>query len=655
MVTSPADSLREPSDMTQAYRTQPEFLLKSDNPDATITSDFKGMPSGFAHNLPEGVARAIEVSHYQSAEDAWKDIPKHKELFLGDTMLATITIDDFGNPGIKTRQEFAIRHPNTIRSLLPSSGHPRYQSAEPCHLTDDYILDMFFSSVEQGVEWSWTIVKPTFDDEVGMYLVFCPSHMALYMAAAVDKLGTCVDPHEFSEQNRFNPTVIHVAMPWLSDQEFRGVHTILIGTGHRRQLIVNGGIYDGGTKKPVTFNVHNRRLPRRSSRICTHMAVGQMLNGRRGAWGNTTAAGKSENITNEDTLPKPFTLVFDGMGEEVVEVDLSPDGSLRRPEYLTEEKRLAISDDISVLVAGWDGVYAGEAEAVTFYRTDLSTQPGDLPYIDACAAGEVEGRIYWYNHGMNEEGTRFLPWSHETLTGPTRNPRVSFPVASNKEVIPSGPDNMQKVDFLAVAIPVPDLPDGFHIPPLVKVSVRQYFTHCLHGARKNKGNPALGALGEGAWMFEGYLGKMGFTLDSTANCLARDFKFWESLPDDLPCFLVFNYGSSSFRYSGTLFARALLESWWDEVMAAPLIDLPGTFSGGVPDLATFLPDGAVSPALWDPRLRDQAQLEKSCRMLDSFVFRAANSLLREKGLHEHAEQVINTICRRYIEGLSRKP
>lgn len=630
---------------------KPEFLLRTNNPDAEITSPYKGYPENFVHGLSEGIDRAIRVSNYQSIEHTWADIGKHQEFYLGEKLIMTARLDEFGNPGVITDPKFAIRHPDTIRSLLPSSGHPRFQKAEPCHLTDQDILEMFFSAHDQGMPWSWTIVKPKFGEIVGDYLVFCPSHMAIYFSAAIDKLGKCVNPARYGKHKPFNPKLIHVAMPWLTDQEFGGVHTILVGTGRKRQSVINGGVYDGGTKKPVTFNVHNRELPLNSNMITTHMAIGEMLNGRRIAIGNTTAAGKSEIVTDTVTFPRAHRLSIVRPNGKKFEIDLSLESALIRHDRLSRERRRMISDDISALVARLDGVYGAEIENSTFYRDDLAKGPGDLPFIDDCCNGKVPGRIYHYNMGMNPQRTRFQAWSPCTLDPEktTSNNRTSFLVESNPDMIPSGPDEMQKIDALVVAIPVPKLENGFHLPPFVRVSTDDFFAHCLHGRRANKGNPALGALGGGAWAAEGYLGKMGFTLDSAAQCLTRDFKFWQALRKNTPCFLIFNEAHQEFKYSGTMLFRAIYENWYDELLSARIIRLPGTFCSGIPDLS-FLPEGALDRELWDPTTYDQPSLESDCRALDSFVYYALNSLMSEAGLSEDTSMVISDMARKYIQG-----
>ena len=630
-----------------------KYLLKTDNPEAEVTSPYIGVPEGFKSNLKSGILKALENSHYQNIDHIWKDIRKHREIYLGGKLAMKVRIDEFGNPGVNTRPEFAIRHPDTIRSILPSSGHPRYQGAEPSHLTDRDILDMWFDACEKGMNWSYTIVRPKFGDYVGDYLVFCPSHLAAYFAAAVDKLGKCVDPQEYVDSGKvFSTDSVHLAMPWISDQEFGGTHTILVGTGRKRQTVVNGGFYDGGTKKPVTFNIHNRKLPDNSNLICAHMAIGELLNGKRIAVGNTTAAGKSEIVTCTSTLPRSHKISIVRPSGQKFEIDLTPGGQIVRNFTESESIRKLISDDITALLARREGVFGAEIENSTFYRNDLSKKKGDLPFIDDCADGKVKGRVYWYNHGMNEEETRFLPWVSETLDPEyvTSNNRASFLVEKNPNVIPSGPDAMQRVDALAIAIPVPKLESGFSLPPFVMVNTEDFFAHCLHGRRANKGNPALGQLGRGDWHSEGYMGKMGFTLDSPQQCIARDFKFWQGLlHKQTPCLLIFNEAHQEFKYSSTMLVRALLENWYDEMLSATKIKLPGTFCGWMPDMS-FLPESALDSQLWDPRTYDKASLDTDCRTLDNFVYQALNVLMKSRIGIEVADQLIGDLGRRYIDG-----
>jgi hypothetical protein len=632
------------------------FLLRSSNPGAEINSPFKGLPEWFkadCHRLNEGgLVNAVKAAYYQNAEMAFGDAPKHPEIYLGDRLFLTVNIDEFGNPGVQTWPEYAIRQGSTVRALLTANGYPRHQAAPPCHITEECIMDIYLGAIEQGVPFSWTVVRPKFGkSRAGDILFFWPSHMPAYGAAAADKLGTCVDLKVYTSKRPLEPKVIHVAMPWLSEQEFHGVHAIAVGSGRKRLLVVNGGPYDGGTKKPITFQFNDRELPRNSLFTVQHWAITKLTSGRSISIGNTTAAGKSEGSSDEGALKTPGLITWSGESWKA---------SARVSRKLVEGKipgRQIVSDDITAVTVDFNGRPVGvELEPVHFYRTDLYTNDEPIKFIQDCAEGRVSGRIYWYNTGYNATTHRFEPHRHEMLNTENKctNPRCSYPVTSieMEDLIHTSPDKPASVDYLMVSIPAPAIQTGWHMPTILRLTTKEFFAQCLHGARANKGNPALGAVGQGNWAFEGFVGKSGFSLDTEAEMLSRDLKFWQSLNRETPCFMVFNGysmgGKQEFKYSGTFLLRYLLENWHEQMLNAPLIDIPGVYTGGVPDLRTFLPaDEQIDERLWNPELLDSDALCRDALEFDHFAYLAANQILGQTGLSEEAKLILGDLMREF--------
>ncbi len=632
-------------------RIPKECILGTDNPGATISSPFMGLPENMlvpgSHQVSDLVA-AINAAHYQNAEMAFSDIPNHSRIYLGSRLFMMVHVDEFGNAGVQTWEEYAIRHGSTVKALHTARQYPRHQAADPCHLSEECIMEIYFDAISQGVPFSWSVVRPKFGNRMaGDILFFWPSYLAVYGAAAMDKLGSCVDLSSYSCENPFEPKVIHVAMPWLSEQEFGGIHTIAVGAGRKRLLVVNGGPYDGGTKKPITFQFNDRVLPRTSPYIVLHWAMTELQNGKTIAIGNTTAAGKSEGSADERSLRTPSGLLWESNGWSASAMIIGE----------SEESRKVISDDITAATVDHKGTPKGvELEPVHFYRTDLHTEKEPIPFIQQCANGEVEGRIYWYNTGFNPETRRFEPYRHEMLGTDKRgtNSRCSYHVnsISSGQFVNTEPDNPARIDYLIVSIPAPKKPEGWHMPTILRLSTTEFFVQCLHGARANKGNPALGAVGDGYWAFEGYAGKSGFSLDTEAEMLSRDLKFWQSLNEDTPCFMVFNGhsmgASQEYKYSGTFLLRYFLENWNEEFLGAPLIPIPGVFTGGVPDISSFLPsDMEIDKRTWDPRILDQNFLKRDALGFDFFAYLAMNKILGQTGASSDAKMLLYDLMREF--------
>ena len=633
-------------------------VLRSSNPDAVVTSPHKGLPAFFntrCHTLDsDGLHDAVKAANYQTAEMAFSDVTKHPEIYLGDRLFLTVDVDEFGNPGVQTWPEYAIRHNSTVKALLTTNGYPRHQAAQPCHLTEECIMDFYFSAIAQGVPFSWTVIRPKFEQS-GDILFFWPSHMPAYGAAAADKLGTCVDLSEYTPDRPFSPKVIHVAMPWLSEQEFGGVHAICVGSGRKRMLVVNGGPYDGGTKKPITFQLNDRELPKNSMFVVMHWAITMLVNAICIAIGNTTAAGKSEGSSPEEELEDPglLTWIGDGWSATVNVMRKLVDGIL--------PGRKIVSDDITAVSTDLKGLPVGaEVEPVHFYRIDLYMLDKPLEFIKRCAEGKVKGRIYYYNVGFNKETRRFEPHRHEMLGSNAKctNSRVSYGVdaIAEKDFVPTAPDHAVRIDCLVISVPAPAIPEGWHMPTILRLTTEECLAQFLHGARANKGNPALGAVGNGYWAFEGYAGKSGFSLDTEAEQFARDLKFWQSLSPKTPCFLVFNGHSmgakQKFKYSGTYLLRFLLENWYQQFLNAPLLKVPGVFTGGVPDLRTFLStEEMIDPRVWNPEVLDQAALRRDADTFDFFACDAANRIMGQTGLTEDARMLLGDLVRKFTLGL----
>ncbi len=633
-------------------------LLLSSSPCASVSSPHFGLPVNFdtkCHTLDsDGLISAVEVASYQTAAMAFNDVSKHRELYLGDRLFLKVYVDEFDNPGVQTWPEYAIRHSSTVRALLTTNGRPRHQAASPCHLSEEDIMEFYFAAIAQGVPFSWTVVRPKFST-CGDILFFWPSHMPVYGAAAADKLGDCVDLNVYTPDSPLSPKVIHVAMPWLSEQEFDGVHAICVGSGHKRLLVVNGGPYDGGTKKPITFQFSDRELPKNSPYIVMHWAITMLTNGLCIAIGNTTAAGKSEGSSPESELPTP------GLLKWISEKWEATFSVTRKAVEGVIPVRKIVSDDISAISTNLKGFPVGvENEPAHFYRTNLYRTDRPLHFIKMCAEGRVPGRIYWYNTGFDTELNRFAPERHEMLNSDEvcTNPRCSYSVSAipEEDFIETTPENPQKIDALIISVPAPTIPNGWNMPTILRLTTEEFLVQCLHGARANKGNPALGAVGNGNWAFEGYAGKAGFSLDTEAEQLSRDLKFWQKLSKKTPCFLVFNGNSAGaeqeFKYSGTFLLRYLLENWHDELLAAPLLEIPGVFTGGVPDLRSFLDEESmIDQRIWNPKELSPVLLKRDAEMFDFFALDAANRILGQAGLSEDAKSVLVEFVKNFTKGL----
>lgn len=632
----------------------PQFRLRTDNPNAPITSQFVGLPNGFCHTIKDsGVLETLSRAHYQTPAEAYFDCAYHRQLFLGDKLHVELRVDRFFQPGMVTLDEYSIRRPGTVRALVPSDSFPRPQAAPPCQLRDCDISNQVLAAIELGIPYSWSAVRHKLGrDRVGDYLVFWPSWVAAYGSAACDLLGSKVDLSSYTADNPFDPIGIHVCVPWLSELFFNGTYTICISSGRRRLTVANGGWYYGGVKKPLTFQASDRRLPVNSVFTAQHWAVSRFRNGRYAAIGITTAAGKTEGSAGEEILTRANQLAWLGREPEALHlVDLT---GLKTAESSRCSLQV-VSDDITAAGVLPNGTpVCAEIEPATFNRIDLAKKPGDVPIADEAVNCELPPgtRTYFYNIGFNEETRQFVPWEHPLLDKPfTTNPRITYPTVANSRVRSTCAENTVKVSYLILSVPVPDLPNGFHYPTIVRMRLWDYFVYCCPGMRANKGNPALGEIGDGYWAFEGFFGKRGFTLDSEADMLARDLKFWRAIKRDISCFVVFNGHSmgmkQEFKFSGTFLLRSLLENFGDGLLSAPLLQLPGIYSGAVPDLTAVVPEGSIDPAVWDPRLLDPARLEEQAKQLDLFCYNALNTLLGQSGLGQAEQRFLAQQMRRY--------
>ena len=644
-----------------------DCLMRTNNPTARITSRGKGLPKSrnFVHAIKNrGVLAAIKASYYQTSEEAFEDAKKHSKIYLGDELHVTVEVDRYGNIGTLTRPTYAIRQGNTIKSLLPMGNYPRHQAAEPCHLTEEDISSLVMGAIKQGVKFSYSIVRPRFGKISGDILIFWPSQAGFYGSAAMDKLGRCADLSEYTEENPLDPPTIHVGMPWLSKQEFGGDYTILCGSGSKRHVVVNGGWYDGGVKKPITFQRNEAILPVRSNFVIWHYAMTRMRNGKVVAIGATTAAGKSEGTSDEMDLPDAGKLIWEPQGSDPKKrgkgksllVDISPKAALITSESKLLARRRVGSDDITALAIGVNGQpHGAEAEPKIFYRIDLCTGEGTLPFAERAARGEIRGRITYSGVGFDKKNKVFVPWEHKMLgtKDPNTNPRLSYDADANPDYEPNDLENPMQIDYLFLSIPVPFIPGGWHMPTILRLKAEDFMAQSLHGARANKGNPALGAVGSGRWAFEGYGGKKGFTLNTEALMFARDWtKFWCALNPNTPCFMVFNGYSAGmkqrFKYSGTFLWRALMENHSDAMLNAPILKVPGVFSGGVPDLGQFL-SGSHLPdrKIWDPAALNQSLLLNHATSLDKFCYVAMNRIAGQDGLGPDSRRVLSDLMRRY--------
>jgi len=634
---------------TARVRIPESCILRTDNPDAEITSNILGLPEGMAHRIhDEGALRALKRCHHQTAAQAYADIPHHREVYFGDELNMRVFVDRYGSVGAQTVPEYAIRRPGTIQSLRPANGNPRHMAAPPCHLTDEWISETVLAAIQQGVPFSWSAVRPKFWKQVGDFLIFWPSHLGIYGAAAIDKLGESIPLEEFTADNPFDPQVIHVGLPWLSKQEFDGQYRILCGAGRRRLVIVNCGLYDGGVKKPINFQWNDRRLARESSFIVTHHAMTRGRNGKVFSIGTTTAAGKTEGSSDEAELDTGGVLEW-LLGEDVRG---SIDVSLKSPLTRARGERRVGSDDITAIGCTLEGRAEGvEIEPSHFNRVDLCTGPGTLKIAEAAAEGKLEGRVYFLNLGFDHEKQEFVPWEHTMLGTDERctNPRISYQVNANPRMELTTPTERMPIDCFILAIPVPEIPHGWHMPTFLRLTKEQFLVQNCHGARANKGNPALGAIGSGHWAFEGFGGKRGFTLDSEAQMFDRDFHFWNGLDPETPFFLVFNGFSMGakqrFKYSGTYLLRFLLENYWEQLLRAPLLEVPGAYTGGVPDLCSFLEPGAIPRELWDPRALDAKALRRDALELDLFCYNGLNNISGQTGLSTNSRRRLERLMR----------
>lgn len=628
-----------------------EFLLRTQNPTATITTS---QDSSILQHYrgPVDARETIKKAHYQNPTDAMADIVKHPEVYLGDDIYLRTFVDRFGNFGAQSKQQYHIRDGNTMRALLSRNSFPHHQSATLCHLSEHHISAWVLQLINQGVPYSWCVVRPRFE-QTGLFLVFWPSWMPIYGAAALLKLGEVVPLSEFSAQHPLDPGLIHVCLPGLSEKEFGGEHTILIGSGRKRQVVVNGGPYDGGAKKPCTFMFNEAALGRTTNYGVQHWGVTRLLNGKIIAIGNTTAAGKTEGSQGGNEI---LQFIFDD--GKVLEIDTSRESPLTRPSEFSLESRVVYVDDICAVGLTHTGqIVVAELEPQHFNRVDLDTKDHPLPFARDCAEGRVKGPIFFYNIGFNEETQQFETWRHETLEGKTTNPRISYPTESNPQFKSSGQKNMKQLNALWLSIPVPADGNGkrrFTLPPFARLTKRQYIALSMSGLRANKGNPALGAMGDGAFALEGFFGKANFSFDTEGEQFQRDMtKFWHAVDDEaLSFWFVANTASSGalqkYKFSGTNDLRSLLESWWEEMHAAPLIKLPGVYVGGVPDLSSFLPEEALDvhpPRIWDPRTYDQDALVEDMLMIDLMSVNAMNRILGQEGMTAETTRFLGDLMR----------
>jgi hypothetical protein len=650
--------------MQKTFTIAPEFILRTDNPGARVSSSGKGIkiPHRIKYN---GVLAAIERSFYQTVEQAFKDAGKHHKIYLGDTLHVVVNVDRFGNVGTLVQPEYAIRQGSTIRSLLPNGPWPRHYSAEPCHLSEEDISGMVLAAIEQGVHFSYSIVRPRFGHLAGDILIFWPSHAPFYGAAAMDKLGECVDLNTYTAEQPFDPQVIHVGMPWLSESEFEGTYAILCGVGNKRLTVVNGGWYDGGVKKPISFQRNEARLPLNSPFVTWHYAMTRLRNSKVVAIGNTTAAGKTEGSSDEMQLSTPGELIWLPIGRqpnsrgrgESVTVKIGPTAPLITKESEVLVRRKIGSDDITAIAVDHTGKPIGvEIEPSHFNRIDLCTGPNTLEIAEQCVKGKIPGRIYYTGVGFDPKKQEFVPWKHIMLGTKRKctNPRASYSTWANPDVEKTDIEHPMGIDYLMLSVPVPFIPEGWHMPTFLRLSVQDFLVQNLHGARSNKGNPALGeVIGGGRWAFEGYCGKRGFSLNTEALMFARDLtKVWSALNAKTPCFVVFNGYSAGrkqdHKYSGTFFWRALIENHHHGMVNAPLIKVPGVFTGGVPNLKEFLTADQLPPEeLWSPHKLNPAALKRDAELLDQFCYRAMNRLLGQHGLGNDSSQFLGDLMKRY--------
>ena len=310
-----------------------ESVLRSDNRQVLQPGRAKGFPPGFHHQLKGGAEEVLHLSAYQTEEEARECIPGSYNLFVGDKQIARVRKDKFGNALTQTEARFAKRDSTTVRALLPEAGYPRYQSVRPTHLTEKDILSIALTAIEKGMDSSWAIVRPTFHEIVGEILCVWPRCAPSYGAACIAKLGESVEDLScYTEEHPFDPSVIWIGMPYLSDLCFGGAHTILCGSGKKRITVVNGGLYDGGCKKPGTFQLYDRKAPSRNL-TTQHLAMVQLRDGCVAGIGFTTAAGKSEGSVSEQELENAGSLIWtfgstDSERQEGAIVDISISGAL---------------------------------------------------------------------------------------------------------------------------------------------------------------------------------------------------------------------------------------------------------------------------------------------------------------------------------------
>ena len=296
-----------------------------------------------------------------------------------------------------------------------------------------------------------------------------------------------------------------------------------------------------------------------------------------------------------------------------------------------------------------------------FYRDDDAKRGEDgritTPLAEACVHGQVAGPIDYYNMGFDENKQLVLPEVHEMLDGTLgTNPRRSYLTSATPNLLAAPQGELMEIKHLILSIPVP-AKLAWSMPSFALLTKTQLRAQCCHGARANKGNPALGAEGQGDFAFEGFGGKKNFSLASEARQFERDRGFWNGLAARGSYWVVFNGasmgGRQDYKYSATFLLRCLLENWSDEMLAAPLIKVPGAFNGGVPDLRTFLPSGALDERVWNPELLNPKSYRRDASMVDGFCMEALNRIYGQHGLSENGRDDLGRMIQHYIRESDR--
>ena len=672
MILSAASQLPGPTQQkgtNDMYDIPKKMMFRTNNPNATISSPGIGVGQKLYHRLKGGTETAIARSWWQTEENARADIPKHTQYFIGEILVGRVFVDCYGNPLTQTDPRFAIRDSKTMRPLLPEASYPHYMAGETTFLTEQDILNIYLACIDAGIPMSWGIVRPVFWEIIGYILCFWPSHAPSYGAACISKLGESVkDFSVFTRDNPFDPSAIWVGMPFLSDWEFDGKHTGLYAVGENRITVVNGGLYDGIAKKPVIFQIYDMLLAARSSLTCQHWAITRLRNRKFISIGQTTAAGKSEGSTSEENIPTPgmLTMEFEAgpnTGQSVSVCISQKNNPLANSNVELDEERGIGTDDISAIMAGANGKANGaEVEPRRFWRDELMKYLPDgtptVPFAHDCITGQVSGPIDYFNEGWDEEKQLIKPDVHVSVDGSViTNPRRTYPAGSEPNAISSGPDNLLEIDSLVLSVPAPKIPSGWHMPTIVRVNRDEFEANSLHGARSNRDNPAQGAEGEGAWAFEGYGGKKNFGAYTQAERYERDMKLWTGLDPNGSYWIVFNGhsmgGTQKFKYFATYLLRFLMENYWEELHAAPLIPVPGAFTGGVPNINSFLPGEGIDRRLWHPDTLDLERYHRDAGQFDKFCLDAARTLQSQSGHSKASRKRIDGFVEKYVQGFHR--